>query len=191
MTGAEIALFAYLILGASIVLFVVVEVVPSVARDRLLVRLGELRDELRAGPFNEPSQVMAHRDVAVLDGLLTRALHRGMPLGLTWVVTAYTLMRRSPAERARVPALTWAGLSHGDRVILTMLERQTYGEIVRASLLGSRLWLLTGIAWWFMRPLFRVSTDLDAHPHERETEQVFFASLFIGESPRFPTPAAA
>lgn len=166
MTATDLVLFVSLLVAAGFVYFLAFSVVPSIAQDRFVDSLCGLRALIRQLDDERPGS-HEHPGVVTLDAYIARTLRFGRPLGLSHLAAAFVQSRRAPRPR-HGPPFDYRGLSQSDRIVLRWIERQFTYEIIRATLMGSRLWVFTLPLWLLARAALR--PHIAARPRESTAE---------------------
>ena len=165
MNSSQVVLLVWSLLATTYVLFLVCWVVPSLTRDRVLLRLGVLRESLdKLGP-DAPGGLLHPATRAVTD-LVDLVLSKGVP-SVSVLATAALVAKRELGVLPR-PAARAAGsnqLRVQDVALLGHLEATVVREILRGSLLGSRLAVLTWPVWLWVRRYLPVTAT--AQPPEQ------------------------
>lgn len=146
MSADQWWLFAYGLLAMGVMTYIIVVAVPSMARDRFIIELGEMRDDLHAFediPMDHPGRVHLER-------MLSDLIKIGEPLGVVYAVTALVAGKRGLVPPMRRPRLD--DLPAGDQLFLGSLERRMVAATMRATLLGGPFWLLGAVYWARLRP---------------------------------------
>jgi len=176
VTVSELAVLGGLLAVTAFTFFVVFEVVPSLARDRLVDQLCGLRRRIRQLEEVRPGAQL-HPGVISLDSLMQQMLRRGEPLGVALLAAAWVERSRRPARQQRVD---YRGLSQGDQIVLEFVERQFAYEVIRSTLLGSRLWFLVWPGWLLVSSILAPHIAAgDAHDESREGRRAESAGNLI------------
>jgi hypothetical protein len=167
MSFNQFASLALVLAMVAFAAYLVAVAIPGMARDRLIVELSKVRAALEDLEDDEPG-VAQDADVQRFDMGLANMIQTGQPIGLTIVVTAILSdIRARKHGLPPAPGPLFRGLSTSQRLALYLLWRRTSTEMLRATLFGSRLWILT----WPLWPL--VSADMRQHETlERDAEDV-------------------
>ena len=135
---AGLAVFTVLGVG-----FALLEVIPSIARDRMALRLMQAQDELDHLTTTSP-RLATDRDVARLRAMLQSLLIAGEPIGLSLFWLSGRLVKRglviaSPLQFARADQV--------QTLHLRAVELEMLREMTRACFLASPTWFVVWPVW--------------------------------------------
>ncbi|MCW2904668.1 MAG: hypothetical protein JWO67_6933 [Streptosporangiaceae bacterium] len=164
-------------------IYLVAVVVPGQARLRMIIETSKVRSALRDMIEDDPT-LAGHSDIRALDDFLGFSLRIGRPPGMSVLLVGWLRVRREAHAGSLEPSPRFRGLSNTQRLALYLLGHRASMELVRASILGSRLWFLSWPAWLYLTARVRGAETLRKDSgDDRELGQV----LSIGS--HFDPPA--
>lgn len=143
----------------------------------MMLQLSEIRSVIEDLVAVDPT-VGSNKGVQRLDSTLARALALGEPIGLSTLIPAALMVRRVRPSLIARRRPSFDGLRPSDERLLGVLERWAVREIIRGTLLASRLWFLTFPSWLILRNLMQERVQpLQSTESEREADDVVMAGL--------------